>query len=100
MVKCLKSIYFDAQLMMNAEKEELDIALLCNEALKMALDPTNKAGEDLKNEVMLSKDNQILTRNSMNRTRLGRQKFEQLALAYATKYKLTLDEVIKRFYWK
>lgn len=100
MAKSIKSVYFESVLLIEAEAQGVDINAICNEALKMAVNPVSTpAGEELKKQAELSKDNQTMLKYSLNKsTRHGHETWVKAVQIYAKKYGLSEGDVLKKFY--
>lgn len=99
MAKSIKSIYFESNLLIEAENLNLDINSLCNEAIRLALNSENdETGLELKKKAEASKDEQVLIRCSLLRnSRAGREKWAKVVTAYARKYNLSIEEVLRKY---
>lgn len=99
MAKSIKSVYFESILLIQAEEQGIDINSICNEALKMAVNPVSTAaGEELKKQAELSKDNQTMVRYSTGlSTKSGREIWARAVQVYAKKYNLSEADVIRKF---
>ena len=98
MAKSLKSVYFDSQLLLNAEEQKLNVNAICNEALSMALNQDDLIGEEIRKKAELRKDNQTMTKYNINRqSRIGAQIWAKAVNAYAQKYKMDISDVLRRF---
>lgn len=96
--KCLKSIYFPAEVILEAEKKELDINSICVEALSTAINENSNIGAELKRAAELSKDNQVMLRLSLKRnSSLYKERWIKAVQTYAFKYNLEIAEVLKKF---
>lgn len=99
MAKSIKSVYFESALLIEAEAQQIDINSICNQALKMAVAPiSTPAGEELKIQAEISKDNQTMIKYSTNRnTRSGRETWAKAVQMYSKKYNLSETDVLKKF---
>ena len=99
MAKSIKSVYFESILLIEAEAQKVDVNNICNEALRMAVSATSTpAGEELKKQAELSKDNQTMLKYSMNRgTKSGRETWAKAVALYGKKYELNEGEVLRKF---
>jgi len=99
MGKCFRTVYFDAENYLAAEKQGIDFNSICNEAVKMAINPVSTpASEALKMQAELSKDNQTMLKYSLNKgTKHGYATWVKAVGLYGEKYKLSEAEVIRKF---
>ena len=99
MAKSLKSIYFESELIIEAEKQDLNLNSICNEALRLTLNKDSATGEKIRNDAEARKDEQVLVRCSTNRSksRMGAETWRKVVTAYAQKYKMDIEDVLRRF---
>ena len=100
MAKSLKSIYFESELIIEAEKQGMEKRLndLCNEALRMALNNDSAAGLKLREEADLRKDNNTMRRIEINKdTRQGSIRWGKAVTLYAQKYGMDIADVLRKF---
>ena len=99
MAKSLKSIYFESELIIEAEKQDLNVNSICNEALRLALNTDSATGEKLRLDAELRKDEQILMRCNVNRSksRVGAETWRKVVTAFATKYKMDIEDVLRKY---
>jgi hypothetical protein len=98
MAKSFKTIYFESELMLEAERQKVDLNLLCNEALRAVLNKdvnsgsvAGAVGNFLDTEAEKTKDLQVLKRLS----RVRDERFNQGLRIYCSKYGLELHEALK-----
>jgi len=99
MAKSLKSVYFESELIIEAEKQKLRINDVCNEALRLALNSDSEAGEKIRMDAELRKDEQVLIRCSMNKvkSRVGAETWRKVVTAFAQKYKIDITDVLRKY---
>ena len=99
MAKSLKSIYFESELIIEAEKQDLNLNSICNEALRLTLNKDSATGEKIRNDAELRKDEQVLLRCSVNKSksRVGAETWRKVVTAFAQKYKMDIENVLRRY---
>lgn len=102
MGKCFRTIYFDAETYIEAEKQNIDFNAICNEAIKMVLNKEENKGTTkeatgnvLSFEAQKSKDIDLLKRLNTTITPTGKQKFLRVFVAFCQKYNLSQNEANK-----
>jgi hypothetical protein len=100
MAKSLKSVYFESELLLEAEKQGLKdrINAICNEALRVALNSDSDLGAELKLKAEKKKDEQIMLKYSLKRnSRQGAKVWAKAVDLYSQKYKMSIDDVLRKF---
>jgi len=99
MAKSLKSVYFESSLIIQAEEENVNINLICNEALRMALNATtNPVGAEINKQADIAKDNQTMIKYSCKlNSPMGRAVWAKAVAMYAEKYDMTQEDVVKKY---
>ena len=98
MAKSFKTIYFSSELMLEAEKKEIDINAICNEALRIAVNreanqgtPAGELGNFLDKQAFHEKNKQIMRKLAKNKD----ERFNRNLHLYATEYGLSIAEALK-----
>ena len=99
MAKSIKSVYFESELMLMAEQQDININHICNEALRLALHPADSvAGAEILTKAEQAKDNQTMTKAHLNiSTPRGRAIWAKAVGLYSAKYGMTEIEVLRKF---
>jgi len=96
MGKCFRTVYFDAQVYLDAEKAKVDFNGVCNQAIKEATSGST-AGETLKADAEKEKDNQLMMRLSTPKNSQDLLKWKRAVAFYSQKYGINSEEVMRRF---
>jgi len=98
MVKSIKSIYFMSELLMEAEQRKINVADICNEALRIALRSGGNTGSVegalgnfLNTQAEKANDIKIIRKLSRNKD----EAFNRALRAFAIKNTLSLSEALK-----
>ena len=98
MAKSLKSIYFDSELLIEAEKLNIKMNDICNEALRVVLNSDSTTGEAIRKEAELRKDNNTMRKIEIGKnSRVGAERWGKAVKLYAQKYEMNIVEVLRKF---
>jgi hypothetical protein len=98
MAKSIKSIYFASQVLLEAERQRLDLSAICNEALLIAINREKNQGNMagafgnyLESQAQRTKDVQIVRKVGLKQS----PNYNSILRLFAEKYGITLQEALK-----
>lgn len=98
MAKSIKSVYFDSAVLLEAERQKLDIGGICNEALRLAVNKSvnqgtteGALGNFLEHEAHKRSDLAIIKRLHSKQ----HPNFNQGLKIYAERYNLSISDAMK-----
>lgn len=103
MAKSFKTVYFKSENLLEAERQGLNVNLICDEALKLAVNrdlnkgtEAGEMGQYLDKQVLRQKNLKAMQKLSRERnTPMGQEKFTHNLRLYCIEYGLELNQGLK-----